>query len=99
MQNSKVRKFWDTLPHCCGYPKCDGDLEGIEHSEDCPLFGKEEIGMFEFAELYAAKCITDIDEESDLPEQELCPECESILEPGPNMSGVKCPNCPYWFCF
>lgn len=27
-----------------------------------------------------------------------CPDCGAKLEPQPR-GGVKCPNCPYWFCF
>jgi len=48
-----AREFWDTLPHCCGYPNCDGDLVATTHSEGCPLFGRKELSEFEFATAYA----------------------------------------------
>lgn len=50
-----AERFWDTLPHCCGYPKCDGDLEATPHSKECPLFGKKEMDAFVFASAYAAE--------------------------------------------
>ena len=42
--------IWNSFPHCCGYPKCDGDLPGINHSKSCPLYGKEEPTLMEFGE-------------------------------------------------
>lgn len=36
---ARAEQKWNKLPHCCGYPKCDGDLVGIYHSEECPMFG------------------------------------------------------------
>jgi len=50
-----AEEFWDTLPHCCGYPNCDGDLETTAHSEGCPLHNRKEISEMEFASLYAAE--------------------------------------------
>jgi hypothetical protein len=47
------REFWKTLPHCVSYPECDGDLEGTEHSDKCPLYGIRELTRIEFAGLYA----------------------------------------------
>lgn len=32
---------WKNL--CVGYPQCDGDLEGMEHDEKCPLWKKNEV--------------------------------------------------------
>jgi len=38
---SAERKAWkewrQTVKFCRGYPKCDGNLEGINHSPDCPV--------------------------------------------------------------
>ena len=36
-------------------------------------------------------------EEAKLPSVKRCPDCGSPLES--RWSGVKCPDCPYWFCF
>ncbi len=48
-----VKEFWEHVPHCCGYPACDGDLVGIAHSEKCPLFKRQrEFTTMEFAVLF-----------------------------------------------
>jgi hypothetical protein len=50
-----AQEFYQTMPHCCGYPNCDGDLEGQGHDPGCPLYPDcEELGLFDFAEAYAA---------------------------------------------
>ena len=51
---AQAREFWKTLPHCCGYPQCDGDLVGIEHDSKCPLYGKKELTLLEFAAMFGA---------------------------------------------
>ena len=51
---AQAREFWKTLPHCCGYPQCDGDLVGIEHDSKCPLYGKKELTLIEFAAMFGA---------------------------------------------
>lgn len=30
---------------------------------------------------------------------DVCPDCGTVLVSGDNGSGVKCPKCPYWFCY
>ena len=37
----RAAKFYYSLPHCCGYPKCDGELVGLEHEPECPMYGKD----------------------------------------------------------
>jgi hypothetical protein len=61
----RVIDFWNSLPHCCGYPFCDGDLEGEPHSQKCPLFGRKELSRIEFAEAYAHSRITSLAEEAE----------------------------------
>jgi hypothetical protein len=53
LRPQSAEQFWNSLPHCCGYPFCDGDLEGHPHSQKCPLFGRKELSRIEFAEAYA----------------------------------------------
>jgi hypothetical protein len=53
------QEFWNTLPHCAGFHGgCDGDLVGELHIESCPLYGREEMSRFEFAEAYHAHAST-----------------------------------------
>jgi hypothetical protein len=44
----RARELWRSLPHCCGYPECDGDLVATPHSQKCPLFGRVELSVTEF---------------------------------------------------
>jgi hypothetical protein len=38
--NAALREQIEQLKrnHCVGYPSCDGDLEGTEHSPECPCY-------------------------------------------------------------
>lgn len=39
-QREEFEAWERTQPRCIGYPKCDGgDLVGVEHEKDCPLYG------------------------------------------------------------
>jgi hypothetical protein len=50
-----AEELWATFPHCCGYPNCDGYLEGMPHENVCPMYpDKSEPTMTDFAEAYAA---------------------------------------------
>jgi hypothetical protein len=51
----RARELWRSLPHCCGYPECDGDLVATPHSQKCPLFGRVELSVTEFG----AYCIAE----------------------------------------
>lgn len=39
-QRGEFEAWERTQPRCIGYPKCvGGDLVGVEHEKDCPLYG------------------------------------------------------------
>lgn len=52
----RAREWLSKRAFCCGYPKCDGDLVGEEHSEQCPLFGKKSPDMVTLLAAYEAEC-------------------------------------------
>ncbi len=53
-----TEQFWNSLPHCLGYPECDGDLVATPHEPGCPLFTEKALSVLEFAEAYAALCVS-----------------------------------------
>ncbi len=36
-ERAEFEKWLTTQARCLGYPECDGDLVGEEHSENCPI--------------------------------------------------------------
>jgi len=49
----RAQKFLEKQPRCLGYPKCDGDLEGIGHSEVCPFNKTPPIEIAELLAMHA----------------------------------------------
>lgn len=67
----------------------DGFLTGVSLDGDTLVFtGRESWNDIEF-----------IDVPLKTPQYEPCPECGTTLVSGNGGSGVKCPSCPYWFCY
>jgi len=47
-------KWIKTVPQCVGYPECDGDLEGMEHSENCPMKTRGRVSDVKWIDVWQA---------------------------------------------
>lgn len=69
----KARVFFAALPHCIGYPGCDGDLEGLPHEPGCPLFTQKEMTLLEKVVAFAASVLS-------VAEEATIEQCAKIVE-------------------
>lgn len=84
----RAREFYKTLPHCMGYPDCDGDLVGIDHSEKCPLFSKVDLGYMQFAVAFATSEISAaVQAEREQACKDVCDFCSDTQNYGPATFG------------